>query len=163
MEKKCALTFEVHMPTLGDSGEGRTCTRRNSGLAILEVSGGQNQFPGGQADLINCPLYSGPGRRLSETPGTFWLGCPPLSRAKWTKRKGTWRGWDERGGRQNPCPAPVPQSSGCQLLGKLSGPGEGLGSFPDSPERSAGSIPVTASAAQSLLVSPESPARKENP
>lgn len=65
------------MPTLGDSGEGRTCTRRNSGLAILEVSGGQNQFPGGQADLINCPLYSGPGRRLSETPGTFWLGCPP--------------------------------------------------------------------------------------
>lgn len=65
------------MPTLGDSGEGRTCTRRNSALAILEVSGGQNQFPGGQADLINCPLYSGPGRRLSETRDVL-VGMPPF-------------------------------------------------------------------------------------
>lgn len=71
-KKKCALTFEVHMPALGNSGEGRTCTGRNDRLAILEVSGGQNQFPGGQADLINCPLYSGPGRRVDVgDPGMF--------------------------------------------------------------------------------------------
>lgn len=157
------------MPTLGDSGEGRTCTRRNSGLAILEVSGGQNQFPGGQADLINCPLYSGPGRRLSETPGTFWLGCTPFPRPNGQKGREPGEGGTKGGeGRISSSTLPalhlcVCWSSGCLLLGKLSGSGEGLGSFPDSPERSAGSIPVTASAAQSLSVSPESPARKENP
>lgn len=80
------------MPTLGDSREGRVCTERNSVLAILEVSGGRNQFPGGHADLTNCPqpLYSEPGRRLSGTPGTFWLESPPpptLSRPNGLKER----------------------------------------------------------------------------
>lgn len=95
------------------------------------------------------------------------MGCPPFQ-GQMDKKEGNLERVGRKGRRQNlvlhsPCPAPVPQSSGCQLLGKLSGPGKGLGSFPDSPERSAGSIPVTASAAQSLSVFPESPARKENP
>lgn len=85
------------MPTVGHSGEGRTCTRRNSGLAILEVSGGQNQFPSGQADLINCPLYSGPGRRLSETPRTFWLRCLPFQ-GQMDKKEGNLKRVGRKGG-----------------------------------------------------------------
>lgn len=97
------------------------------------------------------------------------MGCPSFQ-SQIDKKEGNLERVGRKGRRQNlvlhsPCPAPVPRSSGCLLLSKLSGPGEGLGSFLDSPERSAGSIPVTASSssAQPLSVSPESPARKENP
>lgn len=120
------------------------------------------------------PRWTGEPHQLSallracrETPGTFWLRCPPFQ-GQTDKKEGNLERVGRKGRRQNlvlrsPCPAPVPPSSECLLLGKLSGPGEGLGSFPNGPERSAGSIPVTASASQYLLVAPESPERKENP
>lgn len=142
------------MPTQEDSGEGRICTQRNSELAILEVSGALNQFPGGQANLINarsCSIWGWVGDRLG--PQKRSVEVSPLFRAKWTKRKGT--RWSERGGGGVPLPIlPAPHLGTPGTLDKLSGRGEGLGSFSDSSERPAGSPgrPL-------LLLPPPSPSR----
>lgn len=76
------------MPTQEDSGEGRVCTQRNSELAILEVSGALNQFPGGQANLTNarsCSTWGWAGDRLGSQKRS--VGVSPIFRAKWTKRR----------------------------------------------------------------------------
>lgn len=116
------------MPTQEDSGEGRICTRRNSELAILEVSGALNQFPGGQANLINarsCSIWGWVGDRLG--PQKRSVEVSPLFRAKWTKRKGT--RWSERGGGGVPLPIlPAPHlgtPGTCSWTNFLAGGGGG--------------------------------------
>lgn len=104
-----------------------------------------------------CPqlLYLGLGRRPSGTPETFFWSVSPFQ-DQMDKEKGNPVEREER--RQSlpashsPCIAPG--NSRCLLLGKLSGPGEGLGSFPDSSEPPAGSPgrPL-------LLLPPPSPSR----
>lgn len=150
------------------------CTNfRGSHAHTRRLRGGANTYPE-ELRISNSrslwrpnpvPRWTGGPHQLSARD--VQVRMPPYQ-GPTDKREGNLVRVGRKGRRQNlvlhsPCPAPVPRSSGCLLLGKLSGPGEGLGSFPNSPGWSAGSIPVTASASQSLSVSPESRARKKNP
>lgn len=78
-----------------------------------------------------CPqlLYLGLGRRPSGTPETFCWSVS-LFQGQMDKEKGN--PMEREGRRQSPSthsPCTAPGNSRCLLLGKLSGPGEGLGSF----------------------------------
>lgn len=88
-----------------------------------------------------CPqlLYLGLGRRPSGIPETF---CWSVSHFQGQMDKEKGNQVEREGRRQSPSthsPCTAPGNSRYLLLGKLSGPGEGLGSFPDSSERPAGS------------------------
>lgn len=114
-----------------------------------------------------CPqlLYLGLGRRPSGTPETFFWSVSPFQ-GQMDKEKGN--PVEREGRRQRPfthSPCTAPGNSRCLLQGKLSGPGEGLGSFPDSSEPPAGSPgrPLLLLPPTSPSVSPESPERQGEP